>query len=129
MTEGKVKQGLKEKLSLHNDPVIERAHRIGKKLSSIAPRRTTTVVCRPRDWKERKSLLKLARRIKPDGVYVTEDLTQATIERREGQRETFEEEKRAGKTAYFVNNLISILCSEFYGHDCLQTCRCKTREL
>ena len=26
MTEGKVKKGLKEKLSLHNDPVIERAH-------------------------------------------------------------------------------------------------------
>ena len=26
-------------------------------------------------------------------------------------------------------NLTSILCSEFYDHDFLQTCRCKTREL
>ena len=26
-------------------------------------------------------------------------------------------------------NLTSILCSEFYGHDWLQTCRYKTREL
>ena len=26
-------------------------------------------------------------------------------------------------------NLTSILHSEFYGHDCLQTCRCQTREL
>ena len=26
-------------------------------------------------------------------------------------------------------NLINILLSDFYGHDCLQTCRHKTREL
>ena len=39
VTEAKVKQVLKEKLSLPNDPVIERARRIGKKLSSTSPRR------------------------------------------------------------------------------------------
>ena len=44
VTEAKVKQVLKEKLSLPNDPVIERARRIGKKLSSTAPRRPRTVV-------------------------------------------------------------------------------------
>ena len=26
-------------------------------------------------------------------------------------------------------NLTNYLCSEFYGHDCLQTCRYKTKEL
>ena len=102
MTEAKVKQVLKEKLSLPNDPVIERARRIVKKLSSAAPRRPRIVVCRLRDCKERESLSKLARRIEPERVYIKEDLAQATIEKPEEQRAKFEEAERAGKIVYFV---------------------------
>ena len=102
VTEAKVKQVLKEKLSLPNDPVIERARRIVKKLSSTAPRRPRIVVCRLRDCKERESLSKLARRIEPERVYIKEDLAQATIEKPEEQRAKFEEAERAGKIVYFV---------------------------
>ena len=100
VTEAKVKQVLKEKLSLPNDPMIERARRIGKKLSSTAPRRLRIVVCRLRDCKERESLSKLARRIEPERIYIKEDLAQATIEKPEEQRAKFEEAERAGKIVY-----------------------------
>ena len=61
-----------------------------------------TIVCCLRDWKERETILKCARRIKPDNIFVKEDLSPATLEKRENQRAKMEAAKRAGKIAYFV---------------------------
>ena len=106
-TEAKVKQVLKDELNLPSAPDIERAHRVGK--SSRRPasaqnsaNRPRTIVCRLRDWKERETILKCARRIKPDNIFVKEDLSPATLEKRESQRPKMEAAKRAGKIAYFV---------------------------
>ena len=106
-TEAKVKQVLKDELNLPSAPDIERAHRVGK--SSRRPAsaqnsasRPRTIVCRLRDWKERETILKCARRIKPDNIFVKEDLSPATLEKRESQRPKMEAAKRAGKIAYFV---------------------------
>lgn len=51
---------------------------------------------------ERETILKCARRIKPDNIFVKEDLSPATLEKRESQRPKMEAAKRAGKIAYFV---------------------------
>ena len=64
--------------------------------------RPRTIVCRLRDWKERETILKSARRIKPDNIFVKEDLSPVTLEKRENQRPKLEAAKRAGKIAYFV---------------------------
>ena len=64
--------------------------------------RPRTIVCRLRDWKEKERILKCARRIKPDNIFVKEDPSPATLEKRESQRAKMEAAKRAGKIAYFV---------------------------
>ena len=43
-----------------------------------------------------------ARRIKPPGIFVNEDLAQEMLDKREEQRPKFEEARRNGKIAYFV---------------------------
>ena len=93
--------------NLASAPDIERAHRVGK--SSRRPAsaqnsasRPRTIVCRLRDWKEGETILKCARRIKPDNIFLKEDLSPATLEKRESQRAKMEAAKRAGKIAYFV---------------------------
>ena len=68
-------------------------------LELIRPR---TIVSRLRDWKERETILKFARKIKPDNIFVKEDLSPATLEKKESQRAKMEAAKRAGKIAYFV---------------------------
>ena len=106
-TEAKVKQVLKDKLNLASAPDIERVHRVGK--SSRRPAsdqnsasRPRTILCPLRDWKERETILKCARRIKPNNIFVKEDLPPATLEKRESQCAKMETAKRAGKIAYFV---------------------------
>lgn len=104
-TEAKVKQVLKDELDLASVPDVERAHRVGKSRRTSAQgsaSRPRTIVCRLRDWKERETILKCARRIKPDNIFVKEDLSPATLEKRESQRAKMDEAKRAGKIAYFV---------------------------
>ena len=93
--------------NLASAPDIERAHRVGKSSRKPASAqnsasRPRTIVCRLRDWKEGETILKCARRIKPDNIFVKEDLSPATLEKRESQRAKMEAAKRAGKIAYFV---------------------------
>ena len=65
-------------------------------------RRPRTIVCCLRDWKQKDEILRAARRIKPPGVFVNEDLTNKTLEKRKEQLDKFKEAKRAGKMTYFV---------------------------
>ena len=54
-TETKVKEILKEKLYLDEEPDIERAHRVGRRPNATtgSVRRPRTIVCRLRDWKKK----------------------------------------------------------------------------
>ena len=47
-------------------------------------------------------MIREARKIKPSGVYVAEDLARATLIKREGQIAKMKEARKAGKMAYFV---------------------------
>ena len=103
-TETKVKEILKEKLNLDEEPDIERAHRVGRRANATtgSVRRPRTIVCRLRDWKQKEQIIRSARRIKPPGISVDEDLAQETLDKREERRPKFEEARRNGKIAYFV---------------------------
>ena len=101
VTEEKVKEVLKDKLSLEFEPSIEHAHCVGK-IVTRTRRRPRTIVCRLREWKQKELIIKSSRRIKPAGIYIKEDLAQETLEKRDEQRPQLEEAKRKGKIAYFV---------------------------
>ena len=97
----KVKHVLTEKLGLAAAPDIERAHRVGRFVAG-SKRRPRTIVCRLRDWRQKDLIISSARRTKPAGLFINEDLSKETIEKREVQRPKMEEAKRNGRMAYFV---------------------------
>ena len=77
-TESKAKAALEFKLNLPFKVEIERVHRTGKvnrrsddNTSSTRPR---TVICRLVSWKRKDPILKAARIVKPEGMFVNEDL-------------------------------------------------------
>ena len=51
--------------------------------------------------KQRKAILKKARRIKPEGLNIFEDLAEATMEKRRAQLHQLKQAKTQGKLAYF----------------------------
>ena len=99
-----VKAALTEKLGLAQEPRIERAHRVGKptQLNGSARETPRHIVCRLYDWKEKQSILKQARIIKPSGLYVHEDVAEATMAKRREQMPRLRQAKQEGKIAYFV---------------------------
>lgn len=50
------------------------------------PQRPRTIVCCLSNWKQKDQILKAARRIKPKGIYVNEDLAAETLVRGERNR-------------------------------------------
>ena len=86
------------------EPEIERAHRVGPTTKRNGSRldRQRTIVCKLLNWKMKESSFKAARRVKPEGLYVSEDLAEETVKRRNEQLGTLRKAKRQGKIAYFV---------------------------
>ena len=103
---------LQEKLQLSFELVIERAHRTGTRSRPGAAdgikTRPRTIVCRLPDWKQKDEILRAARRMKPSGMFLSEDLANETIEKRKAQLDKIKEAKRAGKMAYFVLDTLVI---------------------
>lgn len=96
-----MKEVIEETLGIEVD--IERAHRVERKMKSTsASKRPRTIVCRLRDWKQKEAVIREARKRKPEGLYIAEDLAKATLKKREGQIAKMKEAKDAGKMAYFV---------------------------
>ena len=84
---------------------IERAHRVKRqktKPGQANQNHPRTIVCRLRDWKQREQVLRKARREKPSDIYISEDLSPATLQKREPQIPKLKAAKQAGKIAYFV---------------------------
>ena len=101
--EVKVKRAIKEKLDQEVD--IERAHRVERrktKSGQANQNQPRTIVCRLRDWKQREQVLRRARKEKPADLYISEDLSPVTLQKRESQIPKLKAAKEAGKIAYFV---------------------------
>ena len=89
-----------EKLQMESPPATERAHRTGEDKKPDGTPKPRTVVCKLYDWKEREAIFKAARRIKPHGIHIYEDLAEETMAKR---REPLPKLKRPkeDKIAYF----------------------------
>ena len=75
-SEEKVKMAVREKLG--TDITIERGRTASKKEAV----KMKTIVCRLRDWKQREQVLCKARREKPEGLFILEDLAFETLQKR-----------------------------------------------
>ena len=79
-TECKAKVALESKLNLPFDVQIECAYRTGKaksrqaNASNSSSKRSRTVICRLVKWKQKNYILKAARTVEPDDMFVNEDL-------------------------------------------------------
>ena len=87
---------------------IERAHRVERRKNAFNHsqaeqlNKPRTIVFRLRFWKQKEAILHKAQRIKPQGLFICEDLALATLQKRANQLDKLKETKRAGKTAYFI---------------------------
>ena len=98
-TEKKVKETLEEQLDLKEEPVIERAHRVGRPSS---PGMGRTIVRKLMSWKEKEDILRTARKIKPPGLFVNEDFAAETVRKRKELLPDLKRAKDQGKIAYFI---------------------------
>ena len=85
--EEEIENIFKEKLHLENTN-IERAHRSKGKASSNEPR---TIVCKLLSYKQKKEILKNAKKFKGSNIFINEDFCFETMQRR---KELWEEVKR-----------------------------------
>ena len=99
-TEAMVKSVLKDKLELTCEPRIERAHRVGRVSqfdgSSGSNSRSRPILCRLYDWKEKENILKRARICRPTGIFVNEDVAEATMAKRKEQLPMLKQAKTGG---------------------------------
>ena len=105
MAETKVKDAIKEKLNIEVD--IERAHRVERRKSGgtkqhQADAKPRVIVCRLISWKQKEAVVRKARKNKLEGLFICEDLSQATLEKRKPHLVNLKAAKQAGKSAYFI---------------------------
>ena len=79
-TEEKVMKILKNNLGITTAVKIERAHRAGKiRLNSKRPR---TIVIKILDYKDKTNILRNTHKLKGTGIFINEDFSRETIEKR-----------------------------------------------
>ena len=109
--ETKVKDAIKEKLNIEVD--IERAHRVDRRRSGgikqhQAGAKSRVIVCRLSSWKQKEAVVRKARKEKAEGLFICENLSQMTLEKRKPQPEELKAAKQAGKSAYFILDCLII---------------------
>ncbi|CAH3185638.1 unnamed protein product, partial [Porites lobata] len=98
-----MRDAIKEKLNIEVD--IERAHRVEQSIKSgginqhQADAKPRVIVCRLSSWKQKEAVV---RKEKPEGLFICEDLSQATLEKMKPHLEKLKAAKQAGKSAYFI---------------------------
>ena len=103
-TQKLVKRAIKDNLGIEVVD-IERAYQVERRKSKSGQTdqdQQRTILRRLRDWKQREQVLRKARREKPTGLYIGEDLSPATLQKREPQIPKLKAAKKAGKIADFV---------------------------
>ena len=101
MAETKLRDAIKGKLNIEVD--IDRAHCVERRKSEginehQAGAKPRVIVCRL----VVSAVVKKARKEKPEELFICEDLSQATLEKRKPHLEKLKTAKQAGKSAYFI---------------------------
>ena len=74
----------------------------GKQQSKEENEKPRTIACKLKDWKQRESVIREARKVKPKGFCIAEDLARSTRSKRVEQIEAMKKARDAGKRAYFI---------------------------
>ena len=102
-TEEVVRKALKDKLHVEENFEFERCHRINKANKhprfSDQPRPIVAKFCK---WKDKETVLRKARALKPEGVKFFPDYAKRTLEKRALQKDTLIAAHAQGKITYFV---------------------------
>ena len=69
---------------------------------NASSKRSRTIICRLENWKQKNPILKAARTVNPDGMFVNEDLAAEILQRRKELLPKLKQAKQVGKIAYFV---------------------------
>ncbi|XP_065672183.1 uncharacterized protein LOC136090007 [Hydra vulgaris] len=111
-SESKVKEFLKEKLGIKNNIAIERAHRTGKKHES--GKRKRTIVVKFLNYKDREIVLNeyKKRKLWNEKIYINEDYSNYTIEKRQLLFTKAKEFRAEGKFAKVIYTKLVTRASE-----------------
>ena len=122
-TELVVKKVIQNKLGIQDDFIIERAHRIGKKVKTRPPHgrhlESTShkkeappprpIVAKIQSWKVKENILKIARKRKPKDVQFRNDVSKGTLEKRAEKIPKMLEERRKGRTAFLMMDRLVVI--------------------
>ena len=114
-TEVIVKDTIKNKLGMEDEVLIERAHRVGKKVmtrpqsgrhlgsaSGNEEPSSRPIVTKIVSWKVKENILKMARQKKPKDIQFKHDFSQRTLDKRAAKIPRMLQERRKGNTAFLV---------------------------
>ena len=105
-TQEKVSKIIKEKMKLENIE-IEYAHRIRKSDKNQSSRGPRTIIARLKHDADRDSVIKNSKKLKGTDIFVNEDLSELTIQKRREKLPLLKAARNEGKIAYFIkDNLI-----------------------
>jgi hypothetical protein len=104
-SESKVKQFIKDKLNIKHEIQIERAHRTGKK-NETGQKKRRTIVVKFLNYKDKETIIHHYKRLKlwSERIYVNEDYSERTIEKRKVLFAKAKELRSSGKYAKVVYN-------------------------
>ena len=94
--ERKIQKILSDKLEITEDVEIERCHRMGKRKGN----RPRTIIYKFLRFKDKRKILKNAKKLKNSGIYIYEDFCNDTMELRKSLWEEVMEHRRQGKFAF-----------------------------
>ena len=106
IVEEKVKKAIREKLDMEID--IERAHRVERKKKPEGAKKSgqpRTIVCRLKNWKQKEAVVRKARKEKPEGLFICEDLAVSTLGKRAIQVEKQKQPRRQGNCLLYSRSL------------------------
>ena len=102
-TQVQVEALLTEKLNLNVK--LESANRVGRKDNSTPPR---PIVARFTSFKERQLCVRSSRKLKGTNIFVNEDISKETHQRRASKMSELHEKRRQGYVAYFVGDRLIV---------------------
>ena len=100
ITEQKVKEIFRNNLNIDNHIEVDRAHRVGQKREN----RQRTIVLRLNKFKDKEEIKKCAKKLKGTGIYINDDFSPITLERRKDLLKTAKELRDQGKGAKVVKS-------------------------
>ena len=105
-TQKLVENFIRDKIEIHNNPEIERAHRVGRFIANS--QRPRTIVVKFMRFQDKQKLLMNSKKLKGSSIYFNEDLCEQSINKRKEQLPKLQAARRQGKIAYFQHTKLII---------------------